>query len=64
MVIGDDAIDSSANQAWPIPGLSLQWVRRTLEQSGVRDALRTSVQAGLSATAVALLLGSLAAFAV
>ena len=64
VVIGIYAFNSSTNQAWPIPGLSLQWFERAFEQSGVRDALWTSVRAGLTATGIALVLGSLAAFAV
>jgi putative spermidine/putrescine transport system permease protein len=64
VVIGIYAFNSGTNQAWPIPGLSLQWFERALEQSGVRDALWTSIQAGILATLIALLLGSLAAFAV
>ena len=64
IVIAIYAFNSSTNQAWPIPGLSLQWFQRALEQSGVREALWTSIQAGLVATAIALVLGSLAAFAV
>lgn len=64
VVIGIYAFNASTNQAWPISGLSLQWFQRAIEQSGVRDALWTSIQAGLLATAIALLLGSLAAFAV
>jgi putative spermidine/putrescine transport system permease protein len=64
VVIGIYAFNASTNQAWPIPGLSLQWFARAVEQSGVRDALETSVRAALGATAVALVLGTLAAFAV
>jgi putative spermidine/putrescine transport system permease protein len=64
VVIGIYAFNSSTNQAWPIPGLSLQWFERALEQSGVREALWTSFQAALIATVIALVLGSLAAFAV
>jgi putative spermidine/putrescine transport system permease protein len=64
VVIGIYAFNSSTNQAWPIPGLSLQWFEAAFEQSGVRDALWTSIRAGLTATAIALVLGSLAAFAV
>ncbi len=64
VVIGIYAFNSSTNQAWPIPGFSLQWFERALEQSGVREALWTSIRVGLVATAVALVLGSLAAFAV
>jgi putative spermidine/putrescine transport system permease protein len=64
VVIAIYAFNSSTNQAWPIPGLSLQWFQKAFEQSGVREALWTSIVAGLVATAVALVLGSLAAFAV
>ena len=64
VVIGIYAFNASTNQAWPLPGFSLQWFERAFEQSGVRDALFTSVRAGLGATAIALVLGSLAAFAV
>jgi putative spermidine/putrescine transport system permease protein len=64
IVIGIYAFNASTNQAWPIPGLSLKWFEGALAQQGVRDALWTSIRAGLLATAVALLLGSMAAFAV
>jgi putative spermidine/putrescine transport system permease protein len=64
IVIGIYAFNESTNQAWPLTGFSLQWFERAFEQTGVRDALFTSVRAGLIATAIALVLGSLAAFAV
>ena len=64
VVIGIYAFNSSTNQAWPIPGFSLQWFEAAFEQSGVREALWTSIRAGLFATTIALVLGSLAAFAV
>jgi len=63
-VIAIYAFNSSTNQAWPLAGLSFQWFERAFEQSGVRDALWASIRAGLGATAVALFLGSLVAFAV
>jgi putative spermidine/putrescine transport system permease protein len=50
--------------SWPIPGLTLQWWARAIDNPGVRNALLTSVVAGLGATAVALTLGSLASLAV
>lgn len=59
VVIGIYAFNSSTNQAWPIPGLSLQWFERAFEQSGAREALWTSIRAGLIATTIALVLGSL-----
>ena len=50
--------------SWPIPGLTLEWWTRALANTGVREALFSSVLAGLGATTIALLLGSLAALAV
>ena len=47
-----------------IPGLTLEWFARAWDNPGVRDALWTSLQAGLGATAIALVLGTLAALAV
>jgi putative spermidine/putrescine transport system permease protein len=58
------AFNRSRVTRWPIDGLSLEWVRRAWHSSGARDALSTSVRVGIMATLVALLLGSLAAFAV
>ncbi|HEV7536265.1 MAG TPA: ABC transporter permease [Acidimicrobiia bacterium] len=58
------AFNRSRVSRWPIEGLSLEWVRRAWHSNGARDALGTSIKVGVMATAVALLLGSLAAFAV
>jgi putative spermidine/putrescine transport system permease protein len=49
---------------WPIPGLTLDWFGRAIENPGVREAFWTSLKAATGATAIALLLGTLAAFAV
>jgi putative spermidine/putrescine transport system permease protein len=51
-------------QSWPIEGLTLKWFERAFHNEGVRDALLTSVKAGLGATAIALVLGTCASFAV
>src|SRR6266545_4883036 len=58
------AFNRSRVQRWPIDGLSLQWFGRALTNEGARAALLTSVRVGLGATLIALVLGSLAAFAV
>jgi putative spermidine/putrescine transport system permease protein len=58
------AFNDRTNQAWPIQGLTLKWFGKALDNPGARDALLTSLKAGLGATVLALLLGSLAAFAV
>jgi putative spermidine/putrescine transport system permease protein len=49
---------------WPIPGLTLDWFGRAIDNPGVREALWTSLKAATGATLIALLLGTLAAFAV
>jgi putative spermidine/putrescine transport system permease protein len=63
-VIALYAFNSARVQKWPIPGLTLAWFEKAFHNPGVRDALGTSLQAGLGATLVALLLGTMASFAV
>ena len=64
VVIGIYAFNSSRSQSWPIDGLTLDWFDKAFHNPGVRDALLTSVKAGLGATAIALVLGTLASIAV
>ena len=64
MVIAVYAFNESRSQSWPIEGFTLEWFDRALNNPGVRDALWTSVEAGLGATAIAIVLGTLAAMAV
>jgi putative spermidine/putrescine transport system permease protein len=64
VVIGIYAFNSSRSQSWPIDGLTLDWFDKAFHNPGVREALWTSVKAGLGATAIALVLGTLAALAV
>jgi putative spermidine/putrescine transport system permease protein len=63
-VIALYAFNERRTQTWPIPGLTLEWFGKAFHNPGVRDALATSLKAGLGATAIAILLGSLAAIAV
>jgi putative spermidine/putrescine transport system permease protein len=58
------AFNSSNIQDWPLPGLTTKWIAATWNDPDVRTALGLSLQAGLAATAVALILGSCAAFAI
>src|SRR5438094_2844413 len=58
------AFNVSTIQSWPIPGVTLKWFGQTWQDPEVRRALLLSVEAGLMATAVALVLGSMAAFAI
>ena len=61
-IMGVYAFNSSNIQSWPIAGFSTKWFSQAWDDPEVRDALWLSLRAGLLATAVALVLGSLAAF--
>jgi putative spermidine/putrescine transport system permease protein len=56
------AFNSSNIQSWPIPGFTTKWFSEAWHDEEVRAALWLSLRASLLATAIALLLGSLAAF--
>jgi len=58
------AFNTSNIESWPIRGLTLKWFSSTWNDPEVRTALVLSIQAGLGATAIALVLGSCAAFAI
>jgi putative spermidine/putrescine transport system permease protein len=64
IVIGIYAFNSSKVLKWPPPGLTLDWFSKAFESETAREALLTSVEAGLAATAIAIVLGTLAALAV
>jgi putative spermidine/putrescine transport system permease protein len=55
------AFNPSNVQSWPLQGLSTRWFSSTFHNEEVRQALWLSVRAGLLATGIALLLGSMAA---
>jgi putative spermidine/putrescine transport system permease protein len=58
------AFNTSNIQSWPIPGFTLKWFRVAWEDQEARTALMLSLKAALAATAVALVLGTMAAVAV
>jgi putative spermidine/putrescine transport system permease protein len=58
------AFNASGTQSWPPTGFTLQWVQDAFNNPGLIDAFVTSVRVALSATAIAMVLGSLAALAV
>jgi putative spermidine/putrescine transport system permease protein len=64
VVIGIYAFNSSKILKWPPPSLTTEWFSKAFESESAREALLTSVEVGLIATAIALLLGTLAALAV
>jgi putative spermidine/putrescine transport system permease protein len=63
-VIALYAFNETRTQTWPIKSLTLDWVDKALHNPGVRDALLDSVKVAAGAMAIAILLGTLAAFAV
>jgi putative spermidine/putrescine transport system permease protein len=65
IVVGIYAFNSSGTtQKWPPTGLTLDWFPKAIENEAAREAFLTSIKAGLAATAIALVLGTLAALAV
>jgi putative spermidine/putrescine transport system permease protein len=64
LVIAIYAFNGANSLSWPPDSLTTEWFGKAIENSGARDALVTSLQVGALATAIALLLGSLASFAV
>jgi putative spermidine/putrescine transport system permease protein len=58
------AFNASGTSSWPPAGLTTKWVADALENSGLREAFTTSVLVALGATAIALVLGTLASLAV
>jgi putative spermidine/putrescine transport system permease protein len=64
LIVALYAFSGSVGQKWPIERYTTRWFGVAWRNGIVRDALATSVEVALLATALALLLGSLAAFAV
>ncbi len=58
------SFNDSRAQTWPIKDLTTEWYQRAFENAAVREALWLSIQAGIGATFIAIVLGSLAALAV
>ena len=64
IVIAIYAFNASAILKWPPTGLTFDWFPRAIQDSAARGAFATSLKAGAAATAIALLLGTLASLAV
>jgi putative spermidine/putrescine transport system permease protein len=58
------AFNSSNIESWPLPGLTTKWFTTTWNDPEVQTGFALSLRAGLTATALALVLGSCAAFAI
>ena len=64
LVIALYAFNQNVTQAWPIENYSTKWFSVAYHNEDAREAFRLSVLAALAATAVALVLGTLASMAV
>jgi putative spermidine/putrescine transport system permease protein len=64
IVIAIYAFNPERTLSWPPSGLTLDWFSAAVENSGAREAFFNSLQAGALATAIALVLGTLASLAV
>jgi len=58
------AFNSSKILAWPPPSLTTEWFSKAFDNEAAREAFFTSIKAGIAATAIALVLGTLASLAV
>ena len=63
-IIGLYAFNAQVTQGWPIEDYSTKWFSVAFHDEDVREALKLSVYAALGATAIALVLGTLASMAV
>jgi len=58
------AFNTNRVPTWPPAGFTLEWFGKAAQSSEIRNSLTLSIQAATGATLVALVLGTLAAFAV
>src|ERR1041384_7398606 len=64
VLMGVYAFNKSNIQSWPIPGWTTHWFSVAWHDPDVRSSLELSLKVGLVATGLALVLGSMAAFAI
>jgi putative spermidine/putrescine transport system permease protein len=64
VIIALYAFNGSVIQSWPISSWSTKWFSVAWHDDFLRSSLRLSVEVGLAATAVALVLGTMASFAI
>src|SRR5215210_4811741 len=64
LVIVVYAFNESRIPSWPVTDFSTRWFREAWGDEAARDALVLSLEVAVGATAIALVLGSAAAFAV
>ena len=58
------AFNAGKTLEWPPSGLTTDWFGKAIDNSGAREAFETSIKAAVAATAIAMILGTLASLAV
>lgn len=64
LIVVLNSFNSSRTFGFPPDGFTFRWWRAAYHSDGAIDGLKNSIYAGLGATAIALVLGTMAAFAV
>jgi len=64
LVIAVYAFNGGTTLKWPLDSVTTHWFSDAVHDSDARDAFVTSIKVGLAATGIALILGTLASFAV
>jgi putative spermidine/putrescine transport system permease protein len=64
LIVAVLSFNTVASLSWPPKGFTLHWWRVAAHSSGARDALVVSLKTAIGATAIALVLGLLAALAI
>jgi putative spermidine/putrescine transport system permease protein len=58
------AFNASGTVSWPPAGFSLRWIQAAADNTGLQQAFLTSIAIGIGAALIAVVLGTMAAFAV
>jgi putative spermidine/putrescine transport system permease protein len=58
------SFNTSRSFSWPPKGLTGSWWTKALQSEGIRDGLTHSIETAIAAAAIALVLGTMASFAV
>jgi putative spermidine/putrescine transport system permease protein len=64
IIVGINSLNPSRTFSWPPSSLSLHWWGQVWHASGFLSAIRSSVEVGLTAALIAMLLGTCLAFAI
>lgn len=63
LVVVMNSFNPNQAMTWPPSGFTTEWWRRAAQSAGARDAILTSIEVALAATAIALVLGTLLSLA-